>query len=127
MFIIMGTSNEKNRLRRKRITLRLSDYEYMMLEQKAYEFNITVTEFLRQIILFGGVQKTKPRIDEDMIADLIREINYIGNNINQIAYNTNVLYYTSLEDLKMAKEEAMKVSRLLYNCLRNIEESDKRT
>lgn len=118
-------NKEDGRKRKKQFLLCLSEYEMMMLEQKAYEFNITKTECLRQMILFGGVQKSKPPIDENIILKLIKEINPIGNRINQIARRTNTVFNTSLEDLEMAKEEVMKVSRLLYDCLREIEEMDK--
>ncbi len=106
-------NKEDGRKRKKQFLLCLSEHEMMMLEQKAYEFNITKTECLTQMILFGRVQKSKPRIDEKIIIELVNKIKPIGNRINQIARRTNTFFNTLLEDLEMAKEEVMKVSRSL--------------
>ena len=52
-------------------------------------------------------------MDKELGNELIYEINRIGNNINQIAYNTNVKAFASNPDWKQLKEEYFKLLELI--------------
>ena len=77
-----------------------------MLKKKAGEYGITKSEFLRQIILFGGIQGV-PRIDEEKYNHLVYELNRIGNNINQIAYHANSKKAYGKDEVLQLKSEYM--------------------
>ena len=72
------------RLREKRIQLRLSDDEYLQLGKQAEQ-----TGMLRSYIM-GKEIHAKPSGE---YLRLVREINAIGNNINQIAHIANSQRY----------------------------------
>lgn len=80
---------EKDRIRRNQFKLSLSDVESELLKQKASEYGISRTDFLRQLIVSGGVQN-RPKVDLEMYGKIQYELNRIGNNINQIAYVANL-------------------------------------
>lgn len=57
-----------------------------------------------------------------LIERTITEINHIGNNINQIAYNTNSVYNTELIDLKMANDNLLSAYRIFLDSINEIRE-----
>ena len=77
------------RLRKKRIQLRLSDDEYLQLGKQAEQTGMTRSQLLRSYIM-GKEIHAKPSGE---YLRLVREINAIGNNINQIAHIANSQRY----------------------------------
>lgn len=73
------------RLRNKLFRVWLTDEEYLHLETQADKAGMKRSQFLRALIMEQKIQ-AKP---QDMYLKLIREINAIGNNINQIARIAN--------------------------------------
>ena len=73
------------RTRRRQINLYLSDHEHRILTEKCRAGRLTHAAFLRSCILNKPV-KAPPNRDYHT---LYREINAIGNNINQIARAAN--------------------------------------
>ena len=73
------------RKRKQAILIRLTDNEKNHLQQQSANAGLKMEPFIRKLIM--GVD-IRPR-PSDSIAPLIREINYIGNNINQIAKKVN--------------------------------------
>ena len=72
--------------RTHRFELRLSDKEKDMLEKKSLKSGLTKAAFLK-ICLNNAEIKCAPSKDYQ---ELIREINYIGHNINQITKAINM-------------------------------------
>lgn len=69
------------RTRNKRFSLWLNEKEFAHLTKQAETSGLNKEAFIRKLIMGADIQPRLP----DNIAQLIREINYIGNNINQIA------------------------------------------
>lgn len=103
---------EENRFRTNCIRVKLSDEEYNTIWQKSLASGLTVSDAIRSLIVFGCIkpdgldEKSQELVDKmnTLIEKTVYEMNRIGNNINQIAYNTNRTYHAELEDLKMAND-----------------------
>lgn len=91
----------ENRERQNRLTLRLSDDELYILEQKWKASGMkSKSAFLRHLVLYGYVY--------DVNYDHLREYNTIlsriGNNLNQIAKRMNATGNVYQADVKEVKE-----------------------
>lgn len=101
---------EKDRFRKREIRVKLSEEEYATILAKTAEAEMTISDAIRSLIVFGNIkaewldEESKRRVDElcQLIEKVIYEVNRIGNNINQIAYNTNLKYKASENELKEA-------------------------
>lgn len=72
-----------------------------MLEKKAAAHGMSKTDYVRDLILFGNAKETKQNIlSDEKFLKLLYEINRIGNNINQITYNSNLKKSTGKEEIK---------------------------
>ena len=69
-----------------RYTLRLTDDQFTALKEKSHNSGMTLSQFLRTIIL---VAPEKIENHEKNIRQLTYEINKIGVNLNQIAHAAN--------------------------------------
>lgn len=76
-----------NRKREHQICLRLTDEENALWEQKCKASGLTKTEFLVSVLKNSAVRIF--RIDE-ALRPMMKELRYIGSNINQLAYFSNV-------------------------------------
>jgi ABC-type phosphate transport system auxiliary subunit len=121
---------EENRFRKKMIHIKLSDDEYNTIWQKSLASNLTVSDAIRTLIVFGRIkpdsldEKSQALVDNlnKLIERTITEINHIGNNINQIAYNTNSVYNTELIDLKMANDNLLSAYMIFLDSINEIRE-----
>lgn len=121
---------EENRFRKKMIHIKLSDDEYNTIWQKSLASNLTVSDAIRTLIVFGRIkpdsldEKSQALVDNlnKLIERTITEINHIGNNINQIAYNTNSVYNTELIDLEMANDNLLSAYRIFLDSINEIRE-----
>ena len=98
--------NNKKRYRNNRFEIRLFDEEVEILENKAKIQGLSKTEYIREIILYSEIKDIKRNIlSDENFKKLLYEINRIGNNINQIAYNSNLIKSTGREEIKNLKEQ----------------------
>lgn len=98
--------NNKKRYRNNRFEIRLFDEEVEILENKAKIQGLNKTEYIREIILYSEIKDNKRNIlSDENFKKLLYEINRIGNNINQIAYNSNLIKSTGREEIKNLKEQ----------------------
>ena len=88
------------RFRQKSFHICLTDDEYAKLEKKAKETGLKKAQLLRGFITDNEI-RAKPT--EDYLK-LVREINAIGNNINQIAHIANTQKYVDKEQIKYIVE-----------------------
>ena len=96
---------EEHRYRKERFGMRLFPEEMRILEKKAAAQGVSKTDYIRDLILFGNVRETKRKIlSDENFQKLLYEINRIGNNINQIAYNSNLKKSTGKEEIKALSE-----------------------
>ena len=82
----------------KTITLRLNADEYAHLQAQAGATGLKMEPLLRQLIM--GVE-LRPR-PPDTYAALLRELNAIGNNVNQLAFQANARGGTTQEEVQEA-------------------------
>lgn len=121
---------EENRFRKRCIRVKLSDDEYNTIWQKSLASDLTVSDAIRTLIVFGCIkpdsldEKSQALVDRlnNLIEKSIYEINRIGNNVNQIAYNTNRIYNTELVDLEMAKDNLIRAYSIFLESVNEIRE-----
>lgn len=121
---------EENRFRKRCIRVKLSDDEYNTIWQKALASNLTVSDAIRSLIVFGCIkpdeldEKSQALVDKlnGLIEQSVHEINYIGNNVNQIAYNTNRVYNAELTDLKMTMSNLVRAYGIFLDSINEIRE-----
>lgn len=96
----MEEKRKPNRQRRKEIHLTLLDKEMELLEQKAESFNLSRSDYLRSLIVWGRA-KSQSRLTDEQFRLLLNEMNHIGVNINQIARRVNEARQASSEDFDL--------------------------
>ena len=79
----------ENRHRKKKLNVWLVDEEYELLKEKADKSDMSMSAYIRSIILLGGIRGGVVNFSKDDADKIIYELNRIGNNVNQIAYYTN--------------------------------------
>ncbi len=87
----------KENLKNNRVTVRFTDAEREKLDRKAKEAGISLAELIRRTVTERPLNYT----DIKHYNDLVREIGWIGNNINQIAHNANCGYYNESMSRKL--------------------------
>ena len=83
------------RTRNHRFSLWLSEREFAYLAKQAKAAGLKKEPFIRKLIMGVEIRPRPP----DNIPQLIREINAIGNNINQIARKVNTENRVSQDQL----------------------------
>lgn len=80
--------------RSRKISARVSPEEYLIIENDASEKEMKVSEYVRfRLLAKTGHSVSYDRENLRAIQNLNREINRIGNNINQIAHRHNADLY----------------------------------
>lgn len=79
----------ENRRRNRKLNVYLLDEEWEILNAKADEAEMTKSDYVRNMIIFGAAHERTMFSKADTKA-LIFELNRIGNNLNQIAYQANL-------------------------------------
>lgn len=100
---VQNMAEKKNRFRDKQLLIRLSEEELNILEVKAEIADKSKSDFVRDIVLYGEV-KSKSLWNNIDFKKLLYEINRIGNNLNQIAYNSNLKKSTGREEIYALRE-----------------------
>lgn len=87
---------EKDRVRTEQFHFTLFPEENAMLTKNAFEYGLSKAKYLRKLILEEALTNNKQwHMDREQEKQLIYEVNRIGNNVNQIAYNTNAVRFSS--------------------------------
>jgi hypothetical protein len=78
-------TNKRSRL----VTLRLSEDEYLRLQQNAKTLGVSNSELIRRTAIYG--EKVSPTIiDMDPIRKMLSELSHEGGNLNQLAHEINI-------------------------------------
>ena len=94
----------------KTVTLRLTTSQYAHLRRQAEASGLKMEPLLRQLIMGVNLRPRPP----DTYAALLRELNAIGTNINQIAHNTNARKEAGQTDI----DEAVRLVRQVYRLIK---------
>ena len=97
------------RKRNRHVSVWMNEQEYRHLKRQAE----IAGPFIRSLIL--GIQ-LRPR-PPDTYAALLRELSVIGNNVNQIAHNTNASKAASQAEIDEAVKLAQQAWRLVKDTL----------
>lgn len=83
--------NGEHRKKLHRFTVRLFPEELIILMLNAREYGADMTEFIYTLIVHGtSLESRRPIFADETFKRLLREVNHIGNNMNQIAYNSHL-------------------------------------
>lgn len=106
----------KERFRKRDFHVMLFDEELEILEKKAKSFGMNKTEYIRDMIVRGEVSGNRKAslVSDEKYKNLLYEVNRIGNNLNQIAYNSNLKKSTGKEEIAGLK----KLYEDLFECLK---------
>ena len=87
---------EKNRKRPYVIVVHLNEDEYALINKRVAESRLTREDYLRTLIS-GYVPNAKPHDD---FLETIKQLRYIGNNLNQLAMIANKNHLIDSDQLK---------------------------
>ena len=98
------------RKRNRHVSVWMNEQEYRHLKRQAEVAGMGMDPFIRSLVL--GIQ-LRPR-PPDTYAALLRELSAIGNNVNQIAHNTNASKSASPAEI----DEAVKLVRQAWRLVK---------
>ena len=75
-------------MRKRTFCMRIHEKEAAILDAKRDEFDMTKSEYLRNLILFAPAGE-RTKISSDYVTNMINKINCIGRRINEIAHAVN--------------------------------------
>ena len=93
-----------------KISVRLTEKEHKRLKENAAACALKMEPYIRKLIMGKEVRPRPP----DEYVKLLREINAIGNNINQIAHIANAEKHISadkIEEVLKMQDEIMRLVR----------------
>ena len=99
------------RKRNRHVSVWMNEQEYRHLKSQAKIAGMGMDPFIRSLVL--GIQ-LRPR-PPDTYAALLRELSAIGNNVNQIAHNTNASKTASQAEI----DEAVKLVRQAWRLVKD--------
>ena len=101
------------RKRSRHVSVWMNEQEYAHLKAEAKKAGMGIDPFIRTLV--AGVQ-LRPR-PPDTYAALLRELQAIGNNANQIAYWANALKSISEPEIRQAAALINEAARLVKETL----------
>ena len=99
------------RYKQKRICCRVSDEVWENLQKLKKDSGLTMTAIISKLIMGYDI---KP-LNTDELLRIYKELNHIGNNINQIAHIANCEKHLSADKINEADELMDKV----WECVRS--------
>lgn len=85
MIKISNQNTAKRKPKEKVISARISGIEYMALKKRAKDAGVSLSKFVRSILLTGKVVQRISKSD----ADILRKLSGEANNLNQLARTAN--------------------------------------
>jgi hypothetical protein len=101
----------KENKKEARIPVRMTIAEMADIRNRANELGISMSSFMRKAALN---QKIIVKTDKEMV----RQIRYIGNNINQIAHQLNM--YSDVKIIEKTYKEILEYKEMLQIIIDNI-------
>ena len=99
------------RKRSRHVSVWMNEQEYHHLKKQAEIAGMGIDPFVRNLV--SGIQ-LRPH-PPDTYAALLRELSAIGNNVNQIAHNTNASKTTTQAEI----DEAVKLVRQAWRLVKD--------
>ena len=83
----VGKNRKPNRKEPKQISFRVSESEYLKLQQSAETLNMSVPAFVKKKA--QGSRLVAPKLDKETRQSMAKELSKLGANVNQIAKYCN--------------------------------------
>lgn len=83
--IISTQNTAKRKPKEKVISARISGIEYLAIKRRATEAGVSLSKFVRSVLLTGKVVQRISKSD----ADILRKLSGEANNLNQLARTAN--------------------------------------
>lgn len=83
--MVSNKKTAKKKLKDKVVSARVSGIEHMALKKRAKDAGVSVSKFLRSVLLTGKVVQRISKSD----ADILRKLSGEANNLNQLARTAN--------------------------------------
>ena len=109
----------KNRFRKRQIKFWAVDEEYEILKRKSTESNLTMSAYLRTLLLFGTVKGSIVNFSKEDSKNIIYELNRIGNSVNQIAYRVNSNSLVREDDVIELREQVQELVGVVNDVVSN--------
>ena len=100
------------KIRNRKITVRLSEKERKFLGEQADACGMKIEPYIRELIM-GNEVKSRPK---EEWAEVVRQVAAVGNNINQIAKNTNMGMEVTADILK----EVLEMQKQIWERIKNL-------
>lgn len=100
------------KIRNRKITVRLSEKERKFLGEQADAGGMKIEPYIRELIM-GNEVKSRPK---EEWAEVVRQVAAVGNNINQIAKNTNMGMEVTVDILK----EVLEMQKQIWERIKNL-------
>ena len=100
------------KIRNRKITVRLSEKERKFLGEQADAGSMKIEPYIRELIM-GNEVKSRPK---EEWAEVVRQVAAAGNNINQIARNTNMGMEVTVDILK----EVLEMQKQIWERIKNL-------
>ncbi|HFC3002041.1 TPA: plasmid mobilization relaxosome protein MobC [Neisseria gonorrhoeae] len=109
-------NRKPNRKERKQISFRVSEDEYLKLQQSAETLNMSVPAFVKKKA--QGSRLVAPKFDKETRQSIVKDLSKLGSNANQIAKYCNQHQYEApnyealeynIEELRKRLDEIWKV------------------
>ena len=100
------------KIRNRKITVRLSEKERKFLGEQADAGGMKIEPYIRELIM-GNEVKSRPK--EEWV-EVVRQVAAVGNNINQIARNTNMGMEVTVDILK----DVLEMQKQIWERVKNL-------
>ncbi len=74
---------------RQFVSVRMNKEEKKIVEKRAAAYGMTLSDFVRTVLLSGLKEPPPPRTDPDALRRLAFELSRVGTNLNQLAHRAN--------------------------------------
>jgi predicted CopG family antitoxin len=105
------------RYKQKRISSRISDEVWEKLQKLKKDSGLTITAILSKLIMRYEIRPLKT----GELLRIYKELNHIGNNINQIAHIANCERHLSADKIN----EAVELMDKVWDCVRSYGEEER--
>ena len=108
----VGQNRKPNRKDSKQINVRVSESEYSKLKQSAETLNMSLPAFVKKKA--KGAKLVAPKLEAKQAQNIVQQLNYLGNNVNQMAkalhtFGDRVEVDEMNDKLKFIQKEMMKI------------------
>ncbi|HEJ6779085.1 plasmid mobilization relaxosome protein MobC [Staphylococcus aureus] len=108
----VGQNRKPNRKDSKQINVRVSESEYSKLKQSAETLNMSLPAFVKKKA--KGAKLVAPKLEAKQAQNILQQLNYLGNNVNQMAkalhtFGDRVEVDEMNDKLEFIQKEMMKI------------------